>query len=190
MIKLSEVRQRLVYSPEEEPWIKNALAAAIKLFEDRSKRLWNKRTGYVQTWRIGVSHREPILWLDLFPHVSITTLEERGANALWSAADAVKTTDYVLDEDRGELERIAGQWSANVRATYDGGFDDTTNRPPEDVRLAIVTQVVFWHHRLKPNLVHVDRTSQRGHSAQFFKAGAHPLLEETARNNIRTSMLI
>ena len=137
MISLVELRARLGVQPKDDDELKRLRTDVIALWEARTNRLWNKRTGYEEELELDEDYeRKSPLFLTLSPILSVGKLE------VWDDGNEANATeldsdDYKISADISKITRLPQTtfWLRNARVTYDGGVDETTT--PDDIKEAL-----------------------------------------------------
>lgn len=182
MISLKELRERLGLKPPEDDVLKRLKADVIALWEARTNRLWNKRTGYIENFELDEDYqRKGNLWLKLSPILSIGKVEvwDDGNEANLTELDA---GDYKVRTDISKITRIPQTtfWLRNARVTYDGGVDEEST--PEDIRetLALQAQYVLHRHSGKTSVLS-GISGPAGGVSFMVSADVHPHFKAQAK---------
>lgn len=111
---------------------------------------------------------ERYLYLARYPVDSVASIKE-DVNGDFSAATAVDTDSYYVNNDRGIIEfrrRAVVAGKGSVQVTYKGGMYRESGACPEDLRMAAALQVAFaWGRRGQPG---VRAISAGGSSSTIF----------------------
>lgn len=178
MISIPELTARLKESPKTADDIKRIAARVIAMWETWTRRLWNARTGYVETLRLDERYqREAAIWPELKNITALTKVEvwEDGCDV-----EELEATDYVLVG--GKLIRLptGTWWGTNARLTYDGGYDKDT--VPLDIKEALLVQAEFMSVKnKKPRVVIAGVTGTGGSVSMTPEQDVHPLFKKQAQ---------
>ena len=171
MISLSDLRARLGMPAGDGGDLAAIRADVVAEFERETKRLWERRANYVETFRLRPSTRTFVL-LELWPVETLTKVEESQDGGTWTELVAA-TPEYVLARDN-RLERVGCYFAPWVRVTYTGGYvaapTGQQKQTPSDIREALLVQANFKHIRNRPGALLATQS-------QNFEAGAGELLK-------------
>lgn len=185
MITLAELSARMKATSLNEAALEQARLAAIALFETKTDRLWNRRTGHVfrdEVNSVAKNSDGKALWVPLYPIESIAGTEFYFDDE--AGAEAIDPADIVVDLAAGQIRRASGRWRDVVTWIITGGYTDTN--APADVREALMVQAMFMYARNKPESVAVSAlvTPQVG-TTSFLKADMHPLFVDAVNTHFR-----
>jgi hypothetical protein len=177
MITRENFRNMVGLSAEQEDEMEILRGEVIALFEGATKRLWNAREGFIEVITPRGS-RPTLIFLNLWPVTSITTVEVREARETdW---DEVASTKYKLVGTR-RLERVTGTWAREVRVTYDGGVEEAD----EQIQRALAVQAKFMMARLQDENVAIRSQNFEGGSGVYETANMHPLFKMITKSKVR-----
>jgi len=188
MISIAILRERLALPTEDDGKARDILSGIISLWETETKRLWNRRAGFVETLRINTSKKISTIFLKLWPIEAVTKVEERSlSDAAWTELAA---TDYLVpDLERNRLERIGCRWAPLVRITYTGGYTAGATvgqyETPQDVVEALLLQAQFTRERNVPGRVITQSQNFEGGAGVFLRPDLHPLFAEQVLQRAR-----
>jgi len=171
LVTVSDVRKYQTVTVEEEPLIQSLISATESLFESLTGRLWGYRVDYKKVFNFDTPRKRsmPKIWLPLNPVALTSGGVVRVAVKGWDYGDKEsESDDLVLDDDfqvikeRGyiSLQDYAG-WHYWTAITMTGGYASqnldltsysvTPPDAPEDVKLAIIRQVIYNRLRYMGN---------------------------------------
>lgn len=180
MIDISDVRQLVKMDPAQEPVFQGWVDTAIAMWESATRRLWNYRAGYVQTFTLLelLERRRRRLWLDLAPLSAVTASEWCLANGPTTAL-AIAATDYAFDANTREVIRVrCSPWAEVTQFTMTGGY--TVDTCPAHIKRALVIQTAYMSARTTgPALIANSQAFEKG-STSYMTADLHPLFRELA----------
>lgn len=182
MISIKELRDALNLDPSMDRKLESYRKSVIALFETKTKRLWNYRTGYTKIFQ--PSARDVFIYLPLYPidpdtlmTAAFTITEQILSNTDDSTPTTPDATDYVVDREKGIVQRIRClDWKQFVTITVNGGFTpETLDATYPQIKQAFVIQIQYMLSRFAPEKIHVLTTSvRRGEFATFLKDSMHP----------------
>ena len=186
MITQQYVRERIKNVPQNGSIILEMIAEVEDLWESMTRRLWNFRTNYVQTWRLPnlLDRRGTSLRLDLTPVQSVTIQQWWPGNQA-GAVTLVSGTDYdLVDADSGRIVKLNDLgWSSVVQATVTGGY--TSDTCPSDVKRALLTQLHFMMRRFDEQNIALSSQSYEKGQTNLMTADLHPFFKELADQRSR-----
>ncbi len=178
MIALSKLREDLGLPMEQDDKLQAILDGMVASWEDRTKRLWKRRAGYVEYFRF--TKRLYTLFLGLWPVETITKVEVKAlAETTWTELTA---DEFVLvDPLRNRVERIGCPWSEQVRITYSGGYTEAPISgqygTPQDVQDVLILQERFVRQRTTASNLITSSQNFQGGAGVYLRSDFHPLYQ-------------
>ena len=179
MISLPEFRGAVPVPETEHDVVETLLAEVIELWESATGRLWNRRTGYVET--IEPQYVPGLdIPLGLWPVETISQVRTLGeGESTWTTLAA---SDYLKVGTR-YVRRLGGPWprGATIEVTYTGGVSDAA----PDVKRALITQANFMRSRFAPEKLITRNTFGPQGGATLEQADLHPFFESAVHRHAR-----
>ncbi|MEE8164384.1 MAG: hypothetical protein V3T64_02340, partial [Myxococcota bacterium] len=181
------VRDELGLDANEDKKTQRLTNAVIALFERRTNRLWNKRTGFVHEQTVDI-HTKTI-WVPLFPIETISIVHFDDADD----PDTIAATDIVVLKRRGRIsliassstQRIISSFARNVTSTITGGHSVGGDEAPEDVIEALLLQLKFALTRHSNDKIAQSTQGFEGGSTTFLGADLHPHFKSVVKSHRR-----
>lgn len=186
MIPISKLRERLKLPADQDSQYADIKASVVSLWEEETKRLWDRRVGYVEVLRVPPCTRK-VLFLGLWPIEVVTKVEERTVDtADWTE---IPSTDW-LQTRENRLERLGAFWLPVVRVTYTGGYvaaDPTVGqtKTPADVAEALLVQADFQLRRNRGQHMELRSQNFEGGAGVYETGTLHPFFKRLAAQKVR-----
>lgn len=192
MIAIAKLRKALGLPMEDDGDLQDILDGVVGVWEEETKRLWSRRTGWIQTFRLDETKRLSSIFLELWPIETITKVEEKSVDAVdWTT---LTTTQYIQLESRGNrIERIGAYWAPMVRVTYTGGYvaepavgaTPPQNKTPLDVQEALITQAKFIRARTTADKLINSSQNFEGGAGVHLRPDLHPYFQRLSEQKRR-----
>ena len=187
LITDAQLRDALDLPASRDQEVSDMRDAVVALWEGATRRLWERRVGYVETFRPRYNARTLIL--SLGPVESVATVETADADG--STFTALASTYYAAGGRSIRLLDGSGFsfWPGQVRVTYTGGF---TAEPasgqaetPADIRRVLETQARFMLKRTSDAMIATRSQNFEGGAGVFEQADWHPIFAAVAKRHRR-----
>lgn len=170
MISRSRLIAEFNATVAEEASLVSLRDAVVSTLENKTGRLWKRRSGNVQS-EVFASRYSSLIRLQLRPIETIELVEVKSStDGEWTTAIA---STYFLDGQM--LTRSGRAWEPFVRITYTGGYAD--DQAPAEVGLAIVAEMKFQRAQLADTAINIRYTSLAGSSSGYSAETHHPLFK-------------
>lgn len=180
MLDIALARDALGLKAEDDKKVRRAVDAVIALWESRTNRLWNLRTGFVH--EIRPDKFSKTVWVPLYPITSIVAEQRQQSDDTFETLDA---GDFHTVTERGRVTLASSEWLDIVKFTITGGHDIDNVPAPADVIDAMLTQLAFTVNRNVGDKIAQSSQGFEGGSSSFLSPDMHPTFKATARAHRR-----